>query len=137
MDTFSSNKRSEIMRTIKSKNTSVELLVRKILFSKGFRYRIHKKNLPGKPDIVLKKYRTVIFVHGCFWHGHENCNKAKLPKTRVEFWSDKIQKNKNRDKQTKQKLIELGWKIIEIFQCELKPKNITPTMENVIEKILS
>ena len=135
MDTFSSSKRSEIMRNVKSKNTSSELLVRKFLFKHGFRFRIHPKTLPGTPDIVLKRYKTIILVHGCFWHGHEDCNKAKLPKTRIKFWSDKIEKNKSRDILTKQKLVELGWRIIEIFQCELKPTNIDSTMKTVIEKI--
>lgn len=117
MDIFSKSKRSEIMSKISSKNTKPEILIRRFLFSKGFRYRKNVKELPGKPDIVLKKYKTVIFFHGCFWHGH-TCKLGKLPETRKEFWQAKIESNKERDTIVEAKLKEGGWNIISIWQCE-------------------
>ncbi len=102
-DIFTKERRSEIMSRIKSRDTKPEIVLRKKLFSQGYRYRINYKKLPGKPDIVLSKYKTVIFVHGCFWHGHEGCKDAHLPKTNVAFWEKKINENINRDK----KVIEL------------------------------
>ena len=96
------------------------MLVRKFLHANGFRYRLHVKNLPGKPDIVLPKYRTVIFVHGCFWHGHEGCKKAALPKTRAEWWMNKIDKNVKKDENAIKQLKRDKWRIIIIWQCEMK-----------------
>jgi len=119
-DIFSKTKRSEIMSNISGKETKPEILVRKYLFSKGFRYRKNVKELPGNPDIVLPKYKTIIFVHGCFWHGHEDCKKSALPATNLEFWKDKLEKNKERDKSNILKLQESGWKVIIVWQCELK-----------------
>ena len=104
--------RSYNMSQIKGKNTKPELLVRKFLFSRGFRYRLHDKKLPGKPDIVLPKYRTVIFVNGCFWHGHINCKYFVVPKTRTEWWLQKIYRNKQLDKDNLLKLQEKGWKTL-------------------------
>ena len=106
------------MSKIGGKNTKPEILVRKFLFSKGFRYRINVKTLPGKPDIVLPKYKTVIFVNGCFWHGH-NCKKGKLPSSNIDFWRGKISNNKLRDDKNSDLLIKLGWKVIIIWQCEI------------------
>ena len=117
-DIFSFQKRSDIMSKIGGKNTKPEILVRKFLFSKGFRYRINVKTLPGKPDIVLPKYKTVIFVNGCFWHGH-NCKKGKLPSSNIDFWRGKISNNKLRDDKNSDLLIKLGWKVIIIWQCEI------------------
>ena len=117
-DIFSFQKRSDIMSKIGGKNTKPEILVRKFLFSKGFRYRINVKTLPGKPDIVLPKYKTVIFVNGCFWHGH-NCKKGKLPSSNIDFWKEKISNNKSRDDKNADLLIKLGWKVIIIWQCEI------------------
>lgn len=117
-DIFSFQKRSDIMSKIGGKNTKPEILVRKFLFSKGFRYRINVKTLPGKPDIVLPKYKTVIFVNGCFWHGH-NCKKGKLPSSNIDFWKEKISNNKSRDDKNSDLLIKLGWKVIIIWQCEI------------------
>ena len=104
------------------KNTKPEILVRKFLFSKGFRYRINVKTLPGKPDIVLPKYKTVIFINGCFWHGH-NCKKGKLPSSNIDFWRKKISNNKSRDDKNSDLLIKLGWKVIIIWQCEISNVN--------------
>lgn len=117
-DIFSSQKRSDIMSKISGKNTNPEILVRKFLFSKGFRYRINVKTLPGKPDIVLPKYKTVIFINGCFWHGH-NCKKGKLPSSNIDFWKGKISNNKSRDDKNSDLLVKLGWKVIIIWQCEV------------------
>jgi len=99
------------------------VLVRKFLHSKGFRYKLHDERLPGKPDIVLPKYKTIVEVHGCFWHGHKSCRYYKLPKTNVEFWKNKICKNIARDSDNEKKLTDLGWKIIVIWECQLKPLN--------------
>ena len=117
-DIFSQTKRSDIMSKISSKDTKPEILVRKFLFSKGFRYRINVKTLPGKPDIVLPKYKTIIFVNGCFWHGH-NCKKGKLPSSNTDFWKEKISNNKSRDAKNSDLLVKLGWKVIIIWQCEI------------------
>lgn len=114
------NLRSTHMSRIRSKDTKPEMLVRKFLFSRGFRYRIHVKKLPGKPDVVLPKYRTVVFVHGCFWHGHEGCKYYVVPKTRTEWWLAKITRNRERDEIAVRQLAEMSWRIIQIFGCELK-----------------
>ncbi|HEY8930884.1 MAG TPA: very short patch repair endonuclease [Mucilaginibacter sp.] len=119
-DVHSKETRSYNMSRIRSKNTKPEMLVRKFLHKNGFRYRLHVKNLPGKPDIVLPKYKTVIFIHGCFWHGHEGCKKATLPKTRVEWWKGKIERNIANDFNAEMALSKIGWTIITIWQCELK-----------------
>lgn len=120
-DIFSRAKRSDIMSKISGKETKPEILVRKFLFSKGFRYRKNVKELPGKPDIVLPKYKTIIFVHGCFWHGH-TCKAGKLPETNRNFWEVKISKNIDRDNCDIIKLKEAGWKVLIIWQCEIKNK---------------
>src|SRR5258708_35032325 len=116
-------KRSYVMSCIGSKDRKAELLVWSFLFSKGFRFRVNYKKLPGKPDIVLAKYKTVIFVHGCFWHGHENCWNFRMPKTRTAWWFEKISKNKERDKKNTNILKKEKWKVIEIWECELKKGN--------------
>jgi DNA mismatch endonuclease (patch repair protein) len=109
------------MSRIRSKDTKPEMIVRKFLFSKGFRYRLHDKNLPGRPDVVLPKYKTVIFIHGCFWHGHEGCRYFVVPKTRTEWWLNKINTNHSKDLAAEDKLRSLGWRIIIVWECELKP----------------
>lgn len=119
MDIVSSIKRSEMMAGIRNKNTRPEMQVRKGLHALGFRYRIHAKDLPGKPDIVLPKYKTVIFVHGCFWHGH-NCHLFKMPQTKTAFWSEKISKNRLNDDLAIARLQQLGWSIILVWECSLK-----------------
>lgn len=112
--------RHRCMAAIKGKNTKPELIVRKYLFSKGLRYRLHAKKLPGKPDIVLPKYKTVIFINGCFWHGHEGCRYYTIPKTNVSFWETKISTNKERDILNETKLRQQGWRVIRIWECEIR-----------------
>ncbi len=114
------------MAKIRGKNTKPELLVRRFLFSKGYRYRIHVKHLPGTPDIVLPKYNVVIFVHGCFWHGH--AVDGRLPHSNLEFWASKIKHNKERDFKNTQKLLSMGWKVITIWECQLKPHEKESTL---------
>ena len=134
-DIFSQTKRSDIMSKISSKDTKPEILVRKFLFSKGFRYRINVKTLPGKPDIVLPKYKTIIFVNGCFWHGH-NCKKGKLPSSNTDFWKEKISNNKSRDAKNSDLLVKLGLKVIIIWQCEIsKIDNRTKILNKLLEDI--
>ena len=118
-----SEQRSRNMSAIKSKNTKPEIKVRKVLHSMGYRFRLHSKDLPGSPDIVLPKYKTVIFVHGCFWHRHENCKYASTPKTRQEFWEAKFRENINRDKLNQENLSSKGWKIIVVWECEINDKD--------------
>lgn len=112
-------KRSLRMSRIKSNNTSIELIVRKWLFSFGYRYRVNDKRYPGKPDIILPKYKTAIFVHGCFWHGH-NCKIGHIPKTNTNYWKNKIGRNQERDRENASKLHKLGWNVITIWECEIK-----------------
>ena len=116
--------RSRNMSAIKSKNTKPEIAVRKLLHSMGYRFRLHRKDLPGSPDIVLPKYKTVIFVHGCFWHRHENCKYASIPKTRKEFWENKFRANVKRDLEIQEKIKIMGWKYVVIWECEIKNKSI-------------
>lgn len=118
MDVHSEKIRSYNMSRIKGKNTKPEETVRKFLFSKGIRYRKNVKNLPGKPDIVLKKYKTVVFVNGCFWHGHEKCRYFVMPKSNTEFWNEKILRNINRDNKTYETLMNSGWNVITVWECE-------------------
>lgn len=119
-DVFSKSKRSEIMSRIGQKDTKPEIVVRKLLHRMGYRYRLHRKDLPGTPDVVLPKYRKIIFVHGCFWHGHKGCSRAALPETNREFWERKIENNKTRDRLTMKELKKLGWKCFVIWQCQIK-----------------
>lgn len=135
-DKFSSKKRSEIMSKITGKDTKYEQMVRKWLFAHGFRYRKNDKRYPGKPDIVLPAYRTVIFINGCFWHGHKNCKYFTIPKTRTDFWLSKINENMERDKRNIASLEELGWNIIVIWQCELR-KDPNIRLEKLINELKS
>lgn len=123
MDIWTKEKRSEVMSNIRSKDTLPEIRVRKILFSKGYRYRLHVKNLPGKPDIVLPKHNAVVFVHGCFWHLHRGCRDGTIPKTRTEYWRGKLLKNKERDKNHVGKLQEQGWRVLILWECEIENKH--------------
>jgi len=132
-DVHDSITRSKNMAAIRSTDTKPELYIRKILYGAGYRYRLHVKKLPGKPDIVLKKYKLVIFVNGCFWHGH-NCELFKLPKTRTEFWKNKIHKNKTNDTSNTKKLIDSGWKVKNIWECEIK-KEKKINGEQIIEDL--
>ncbi|WP_345081733.1 very short patch repair endonuclease [Nemorincola caseinilytica] len=124
--------RSSKMSKIKGRDTKPEILVRKFLFSRGFRYRIHCKKLPGKPDIVLTKYRTVILVNGCFWHAHNGCRLNKIPRSNVEFWTNKLQSNMQRDKENEKGLEKLGWKVITIWECQLRKPHLEQTLVAVI-----
>ena len=124
MDSLSKEKRSWNMSRVKSKNTAPEMRVRSALHCAGYRFRLHVKDLPGKPDIVLPKYKTVIFVHGCFWHRHTNCSDATLPKTNTQFWEQKLQGNVDRDKKEQDELKKLGWQVVVIWECQLNSLDI-------------
>lgn len=119
-DVFTKEKRSEVMRAVKGKNTKPEVTLRKALFALGYRYRLNVKELPGKPDLVFPKYGTVIFVHGCFWHGHRCKRGRRAPKSNAEYWREKISRNKARDKKNAAALKKLGWRVITVWECELK-----------------
>jgi DNA mismatch endonuclease (patch repair protein) len=139
MDIWSKEKRSECMSKIRSKNTKPELTLRKALFTRGLRYRANDIKLPGKPDIVLPKYKTVIFLHGCFWHRHDGCKYACTPKTNTEFWIDKITSNSERDKANLQKLTDLGWNVLIVWECEIRhtyKRDITPLIDRIEAAIL-
>lgn len=120
MDRLTPERRSWNMSRIRSGDTKPERIVRSILYGLGYRFRLHRKDLPGKPDIVLAKYKTVVFVHGCFWHRHKGCKYAYMPKSRIEFWQKKFDENVERDRKVQKKLEDMGWKIIIIWECELK-----------------
>lgn len=138
-DIVKSEKRSQMMAGIKGKNTKPELIIRKELFRRGFRYRLHDRTLPGKPDIILPKYKTVIFVNGCFWHKHD-CKLFKWPKSRPDFWREKILGNVERDKKNLVLLKSNGWNTITIWECALKGKSddaISGEIDKVIESLLN
>ena len=135
-DIFSKKKRSQIMSKISGKETKPEIVVRKYMFSKGFRYRKNDKRYPGKPDIVLPKYQTIILVHGCFWHGH-SCSAGKLPETNKKFWIEKIHSNIERDNRNKTKLRKLGWNVIVIWQCKINTqKKQNQTFQKLTKQIM-
>lgn len=134
-DVHSSEIRSFNMSQIKGKDTKPEILVRKFLFANGIRYRLHDKRLPGKPDMVFQKYKKVVFIHGCFWHGHENCKYFVVPKTRTEWWLNKINSNKKKDAESIYALKRQGWKVITIWECELKPNNKDKKLKSVIREL--
>jgi len=127
--------RSYNMSQISGKDTKPEMIVRKFLHGNGFRYGLHRKDLPGKPDLVLLKYNSVIFVHGCFWHAHEDCKYFKIPKTRTEWWKEKLYKNKDRDERHIQELEEMGWNVIVVWECDLKPKKKEKTLQMLAKTI--
>jgi DNA mismatch endonuclease (patch repair protein) len=134
MDIWSKNKRSEVMSKIRGKNTKPEILLRSLLFKKGFRFRLHKKDLPGKPDIVLPKYKTVIFVHGCFWHFHKNCNEGRIPSTNSQFWKAKLEKNVAKDEKNTELIKLAGWQVITVWECEIERKPIA-TLQAIIRRL--
>lgn len=136
-DVHTPEQRSYNMSRIHSKNTKTEELVRKFLFSQGFRYRKNDARLPGKPDIVLPKYKTVVFVNGCFWHGHEGCRYFVWPKNNAEFWKEKITGNIQRDKRNHHLLAEQGWRVIEIWECALKKDTFQETLVSLVKDIRS
>ena len=135
-DVHSTATRSFNMSQIKGKNTKPEILVRKFLFANGFRFRLHDPRLPGKPDIILPKYKTVIFVNGCFWHGHKGCQYFVLPKTRTEWWLQKIKGTMARDKAAEISLNVQGWKVCTVWTCELQKSNISQTVKKIIGEIM-
>ncbi len=137
MDTVSKEVRSKNMAAIKGKDTKPEILVRKYLHAKGFRYKLYDRSLPGTPDLVFPKYKTVLFIHGCFWHGHSGCKYFIIPKTRTEWRTTKINRNKQLDQENASKLKKLGWKVITIFECKLRPKYKEKTLRHLEQRLLS
>ena len=136
-DHITPQQRSYNMSRIRGKATKPELIVRQWLWSHGYRYRLNVKSIPGKPDIVLRKYRTAIFVNGCFWHGHEGCSKYVVPKSNTEFWTSKIERNKERDKKEYEVLHEAGWRVIVVWECQLKKGQRDETLEKLYQEIIS
>ena len=137
MDNHTKSSRSFNMSQIKGKDTKPEVVVRKYLFSKGLRYRKNYNKLPGHPDIVLPKYKTVVFINGCFWHGHPGCKYAKLPQTNTEFWETKINSNIDRDKAQHRMIEEMGWRVIVVWTCELKGSNTIKRLEQLYSEIIA
>lgn len=127
--------RSYNMSKIRSKNTMPEIAVRRFLFANGYRFRIHDKNLPGNPDIVLKKYNTVIFIHGCFWHMHKGCKFSSVPSTNKEYWIPKLVKNVEKDKTAAKALRKLGWKVITLWECKLQKREVENTLDKLIKEL--
>lgn len=134
-DVFSKQKRSEVMSRIRSRDTRPERAVRSMLHRKGYRFRLHARGLPGKPDIVLSSLRTIVFVHGCFWHRHNGCPFAYTPKSRGEFWSEKFESNIARDSRARLKLQNLGWRVLTIWECELRsPASLSRRLDVTLRK---
>lgn len=134
-DKITPEHRSWNMSRIKGKDTKIEVKVRSWLFAKGFRFRKNDRRYPGTPDVVLPKYRTVIFINGCFWHRHEGCRYATTPKTRTEFWQKKFDRNVANDIKHKEEMEAMGWNVITLWECELKKKQFEETMQGLAEKI--
>lgn len=134
-DVHDQQTRSYNMSRIRGKDTKPELLVRKALFTRGFRYRLHDKKLSGCPDIVLKKYKTAVFINGCFWHGHEGCRYFKVPKTRTDWWVAKINRNREKDLRNSDSLLREGWKVVSLWECELKSNTIENTLSRLIKQL--
>ncbi|WP_159813716.1 very short patch repair endonuclease [Pseudomonas sp. 18058] len=136
MDFVDQATRSRMMATVRSANTRPEMIVRKFLHAHGYRFRLHQKMLPGKPDIVMPKYRTCIFVHGCFWHHHSGCRYATMPKTRFEFWNEKLLRNVARDTENVKALELLGWRVLIIWECQLKkgPDTLNQFLQQLCQK---
>ena len=133
-DVHTKEQRSYNMSRIKGKDTKPEMLVRRFLHANGFRYKLHDKTLPGKPDIVLPKYKTVIFIHGCFWHGHKDCKYFVVPKTRTEWWLNKINGNIANDEKAIKALKKEGWKIIMLWECDLKPAKAERSLKKLLRR---
>lgn len=131
MDNHTPAERHRNMAAVRSKDTRPELIVRHWLWRRGFRYRLNDSRLPGHPDLVLRKYRTCIFVNGCFWHGHEGCKDFKLPQTNTDFWQKKISRNKERDREEQQQLAKMGWHCITVWECQLKKQKKEQTLKSL------
>jgi len=136
VDNRTKEQRSNCMKNIRSKNTTPELLVRKFLHKNGYRFRLHDKKLPGKPDIVLRKFNIVIFINGCFWHGHKNCIEAKKPKSNSKFWKTKIISNQQRDRKNIDSLTKLGWSVLTIWECQLQKDIMESTLSDIVNKLV-
>jgi len=136
-DVHSGEIRSFNMSRIRGKDTKPEMKVRSFLHRAGFRYQLHAKKLPGRPDLVLTRYNTVVFVHGCFWHCHDDCSYFRLPKSNRKFWKDKLGQNKVRDEANEAKLKEMGWNVIVLWECELRGDNALPTLRNLVVELKS
>lgn len=133
-DVFSKEKRSWIMSRVKGRDTKPELLVRAVVHRMGYRFRVHRRDLPGNPDIVLPRHRKVIFVHGCFWHGHEGCRRATRPATNEPFWNQKLDSNIERDERFKTELRRLGWKVLVVWECEThKPEKLISKLSSFLD----
>lgn len=135
-DIMTKEERSALMSKIKGKNTKPEMIVRKYLFARGFRYRLHDKYLPGSPDIVLPKYKTAVFIHGCFWHGHSGCRKARLPSSNIDYWEKKIHENLERDRKKIASMEEAGWHVLVVWQCDIDNKTRREKyLDEIVEEI--
>lgn len=134
-DRLSPSQRSYNMSRIHGKDTKPEMLVRRYLWNQGYRYRLHSAKLPGKPDIVLRKYKVCIFINGCFWHGHEGCRYYTVPKSNTEFWVGKVTRNRERDAQVLQKLEAMGWHCITLWECSLKPRQREATLRALLDTL--
>jgi DNA mismatch endonuclease (patch repair protein) len=134
-DSISTATRSRNMSRVRGKDTGPELLVRCYLHAQGLRYRLHDRRLPGTPDIILPRYRTIVFVHGCFWHGHEGCSRSTIPKTRTEFWRNKISRNVANDLRHQADLTNQGWKVLTVWTCGLRPTNRNATLAALVQAI--
>ena len=137
VDKFSKETRSYVMSRIRGKDTKPEILVRSYLFSKGLRFRKNDRRYPGSPDVVLPKYNTVVFVHGCFWHLHEGCKHAIIPKSNVDYWKKKLYGNRERDERNLKELEAMGWNVITVWECELKKDKVEQNLENLYSEITS
>ena len=133
-DVFTKSKRSEVMSRIRSRDTGPERAVRSMLHRMGYRFRLHRKDLPGKPDIVLPRYRAVVLVHGCFWHRHPGCRFAYVPKSRKAFWREKFADNVRRDKSVRKQLAALGWRVVTVWECELRcPAEVAARLDGLLK----
>jgi DNA mismatch endonuclease, patch repair protein len=133
MDVFNVEQRSAVMRSVKSKDTTPEIKVRRLLYRAGYRYRIHRANLPGKPDIVFVSRRAAIFIHGCFWHQHPGCPHAARPSSNNDYWTKKLNRNVERDKTHMEALQELGWRVLTVWECEIRSSDILTTVKRFLE----
>jgi DNA mismatch endonuclease (patch repair protein) len=134
-DTLTRQERSERMSRIRGKGSASEMRLRRLIHSMGYRYRLHIKNLPGTPDLVFPSRKAVIFMHGCFWHRHQGCQLARIPKSRVAFWTEKLETNKRRDEANTRRLKELGWRVLVIWECQMKAKDLIE-VSNVVRRFL-